>query len=400
MESRVFPKKDILSMAFVLLVSLFVALGLGAGAAFADAKDDLADAQKAAEEASAGAAAAEADAASAEDAVETSAAAYDQAMSQIADIEGRIQEKQAEITQLQARIADLQSQIPGQRQAADKALVSMYKMQQEGCSLLDMLLGAENIVDFFSRIDAINRIQNANTEKLNSLLALQADLEQSQASLEADQAELASEQAQAEEERQAAQSALTEAQNQRAAAQAQAEAQRQAEADAIAAAAAAEEAIAMAEVPADANTGSNAADGDSDSTINKVVSSDQANWNTDKATFVAEWGARINAYLGSSPLGGYGEVFAEAAWEYGVDPRWSPAISLVESSKGLYCFLPHNAWGWGSSSWDSWEEAIFDHVRGLSRGYGYTISIANAQKYCPPNWQHWYNTCVSQMEMI
>ena len=37
-----------------------------------------------------------------------------------------------------------------------------------------------------------------------------------------------------------------------------------------------------------------------------------------------------------------------------VDPRFSPAISAVESSKGLYCFRSHNAWGWGSSSWNTW----------------------------------------------
>lgn len=78
--------------------------------------------------------------------------------------------------------------------------------------------------------------------------------------------------------------------------------------------------------------------------------------------FVAQWTGRIDAYLAGSPMAGTGKVFAEAAWDYGVDPRWSPAISNTESSKGLYCSGSCNAWGWGGCSWGSWEEAIRDHV--------------------------------------
>ena len=83
-----------------------------------------------------------------------------------------------------------------------------------------------------------------------------------------------------------------------------------------------------------------------------------------------------------------------------MDPRWSPAISNTESSKGLYCSGSCNAWGWGGCSWGSWEEAIRDHVAGLARGYGYTISVEAAKKYCPPNWEHWYNATLAQMNMI
>ena len=99
-------------------------------------------------------------------------------------------------------------------------------------------------------------------------------------------------------------------------------------------------------------------------------------------------------------MAGTGETFAEAAWDYGVDPRWSPAISNTESSKGLYCFNSCNAWGWGSASWDNWDDAIRTHVAGLARGYGYTISVEAAKKYCPPNWEHWYSASLAQMNMI
>jgi hypothetical protein len=122
-------------------------------------------------------------------------------------------------------------------------------------------------------------------------------------------------------------------------------------------------------------------------------------WTSDKSSFVDEWGPRIDAYMAGFPLAGQGRTFAAAAWDYGVDPRYSPAISHTESTRGLYCFRPYNAWGWGNYGWGSWEEAIYAHVRGLSRGYSYTICIADAQKYCT-NWEHWYNTTLNQMNMI
>ena len=123
-------------------------------------------------------------------------------------------------------------------------------------------------------------------------------------------------------------------------------------------------------------------------------------WSVGKDAFVAEWTSRIDAYLSGSPLAGQGAVFAEAAWSNGVDPRWSPAISNTESSKGAVCFKSHNAWGWGQSSWDSWEEDINAHVAGLASNYGYTISYGNAQKYCPPNYDHWFNATLSEMQSI
>ncbi|WP_224758963.1 CMP-2-keto-3-deoxyoctulosonic acid synthetase [Rubneribacter badeniensis] len=123
-------------------------------------------------------------------------------------------------------------------------------------------------------------------------------------------------------------------------------------------------------------------------------------WSVGEDEFVSTWTARIDAYLAGSPLAGQGRTFAEAAWNNGVDPRWSPAISNTESSKGAHCFAPYNAWGWGDSSWSSWEEAINAHVAGLAANYGYSITYAFAVKYCPPNADHWFNATLSQMKLI
>ena len=123
-------------------------------------------------------------------------------------------------------------------------------------------------------------------------------------------------------------------------------------------------------------------------------------WSVGKEAFVTEWSARIDAYLAGSELEGYGLVFAEAAWDNGVDPRWSPAISNTESGKGAVCFRSHNAWGWGDSGWGDWDSAIRDHVAGLAQGYGYSITVSAAQAYCPPNWSEWYDNTLGQMALI
>lgn len=137
-----------------------------------------------------------------------------------------------------------------------------------------------------------------------------------------------------------------------------------------------------------------------ESAANAAAMLPEVDFTVGKEAFLSEWTARIDNYLAGSPLAGQGATFAEAAWNNSVDPRWSPAISNTESSKGAVCFKPYNAWGWGSSSWSSWEEAINAHVAGLASGYGYSITVANAQKYCPPTYMDWYTKTISQMQMI
>ena len=119
-----------------------------------------------------------------------------------------------------------------------------------------------------------------------------------------------------------------------------------------------------------------------------------------REAFIAEWTERIDNYLAGSPLAGHGSTFAEAAWEAGIDPRWSPAISNTESTKGRVCFKSFNAWGWDQTNWPDWDTAIWAHVSGLARGYGFTISYAYAQRYCPPNYDNWYRDTLGQMSLI
>lgn len=120
-----------------------------------------------------------------------------------------------------------------------------------------------------------------------------------------------------------------------------------------------------------------------------------------RSAFVELWAKRIDNYLAGYPLAGYGKYFADAAFEYGIDPRISPAISNTESTRGRHCFRSHNAWGWMQTSLGvDWPSAIYAHVKGWSNGYGYSLTLASAKKYCPPSFSDWYSKTKSQLDLI
>lgn len=113
------------------------------------------------------------------------------------------------------------------------------------------------------------------------------------------------------------------------------------------------------------------------------------------------WAAKIDRYLAGTALDGYGHTFAQAAADYGVDPRLSPAISVIESSAGAYLAAPHNAWGWGGpgnwSSWNSWEEAIVAHTRGLAEGGYMPFDRAAGTRYCDSTYWDYLKPLIEQV---
>lgn len=333
--------------------------------------------------------------------IERTAQAFDEASARVAELEQLIADNQAEIEQLEA-------DLPEQQERGAEALRALYKLQHDMPGLIELILNAKSLDDFLTAFEYIDHIQQRNVSELSRLRTMKDSLAASQTELENAQASAAAEQSNAKEALSAAQQARQEAQR-----KAQEEAARQAEQEAARlaeeAAKAAEEEKRLQEqreAEAAAKDAEEAAPEEAESSASEsteaIVPSppNDVDWASDKTAFVAEWSGRIDAYLSGSPLAGQGATFAEAAWTYGVDPRWSPAIANTESTKGAYCAYAHNAWGWGSVSWGSWEEAINAHVRGLANGYGYTISVGSAKKYCPPNWEHWYNVTLAQMNMM
>lgn len=314
--------------------------------------------------------------------IEQSSDDYNKAVADLESIEQQIEETRT-------RIDELNAGLPEQEEKSSGAMKALYGLQNKGVSLVDMLLGVSTIDDFLTTYEYIDRIHTKNVNEVNRLTTLKNELAETEKDLEEKRQQAETQKIRAEDALKSAQAAREEAQKK--AAEAAAAEQKAAEEAAKAAEAEKQEAAEGAQDQTD-STGSGTQEPD--------APSGSIDWSVDKQAFVNEWAPRIDAYLSGSPTAGQGTAYAEAAWDYGVDPRWSPAISNTESTKGAHCIAPHNAWGWGTISWASWEESINAHVRGLARGYGYTISIEAAKKYCPPNWEHWYNATLAQMEMI
>lgn len=341
---------------------------------------------------------------------EESVAAHDAAVAHVDEIQEQIDENQE-------RIEQIEQEIPAQRRRAAESLRTLYRIQQSSGGLVELILSSEDFNELITMVTYLDRIQSRNMGELQELAEMDAELQQAKDTLSAQKAQADQE---AEAALEAQERALAAREEVRLQAIAQAEAEREA----------AEAALKQAARDAEEGKSFTTASGRKatvSSTTQKSTPAEAVSPQTEQRSeqksdtesaqpaqktsqgkgivserdaFISTWAPRIDAYLSGSPLGGHGRTFAEAAWDYNVDPRWSPAISCIESSKGAVCFRPHNAWGWGSSSWSDWDTAIRSHVAGLSEGYGYTISTSAARKYCPPTWQSWYSSVLAEMSSI
>ncbi len=317
--------------------------------------------------------------------VEDSAKAYDEAVT-------RLNELQQKIDDNAASIAEIEAKLPVAQDRASDAMRELYKFQKGSNPIAGLVLNAESLSDFITTCVYMDQIQASSNEAIEDLNSMQQELEQKKVELEQAKAQL-------ETEKQNAADALAKAQSLRSQAQAQAEAEAAAELAALA------NDTAPAEGTGESSQNPNNTATSTGQTVNTTVTAGGVNWNVTREEFIAEWAPRIDAYLAGYPLEGQGATFAAAAWDYGVDPRWSPAIACIESTKGKFCANSYNAWGWSASgggwrSFGSWSEAITAHVKYLRNVYGPSLTPAAAQKYCPPTWQDWYNKVAGQMNLI
>lgn len=258
---------------------------------------------------------------------------------------------QAEMDELSARIEELESQMPELKRKASIICRAMYRDRFSDDNLIDMVLSAGSIKEALDLYVTYNKVLSFQTDQLDALTNAKNELEESKAKLEEDK--VAADAAVDE-----AKTALDEATAARQVAQAQARA---------------------------AGAGALAA---------------QIDWSMPKDEFVEHWAGRINSYLSGTRLAGHGESFADAAYEYGVDPRWSPAISRIESGCGAACFKPYNAWGWMGKSFSDWDSAIYAHVKYLSGPlYGGYLTPGGAATYCPPGGP-WYSAVSGEMNRM
>lgn len=327
----------------------------------------------------------------------------EEANERLEEAQARVDEIQAQIDENEARIAEIEALLPDQREKAANSLVTLYKLSQDMPGLVDLVLSSENFYELLATLTYLDIIQTRNNDAVDQLVELDRELDATHALLseqmaeaEARRQEAADAQQAAEEAQQAAEQALAESIALRE--ELEIEAARQAAAEEAARQAAILEAQQAAAAAETFTTESG------EEVVVTVVPTttglSPVDWSVGEEEFIASWGARIDAYLAGSPLAGYGTTFAAAAWANGVDPRLSPAIAATESSKGAVCFRSYNAWGWGQYSWSDWETAIWGHVGGLASAGYYTITLAGAYRYCPPNASRWYAVTLAQMQMI
>lgn len=348
------------------------------------------------------------------DKIEQTTQTYQAAVAEVERIDAQIAENEE-------RSEDIQSRLPEQRNRTAASVKNMYMFQQSSPDLLSIILTAQDFNEFLTTLRYFDAIYQRNATEINALVSLENEYNATQAELvtqrdNASQKE--SEALQALDEARATRKELQDRANAVAAAESASRSQALTVAqNAVAKAAEASAALPQEEQkpvevtnpPADDTPVTEAAPTFTTSSGTTAVvevapepdaSTEPLVENTTSPE-VDSWAARIDAYLAGSPLEGYGADFAQAASDYGVDPRISPAISCVESGKGAVCFRPHNAWGWGQVSWPDWPSAIRGHVSGFARGYGGTLTLEGAQMYAGSSiYPEWYSTVLSEMGRI
>ncbi len=307
----------------------------------------------------------------------------------------------SQISALNGTIAELEEKLPAQQEQCDESLVALYKYSYDSGSIVQMLIDSKSIIDMLTLVDQYNWVIDHHLGEIMQTAQMKSDLESSRT-------QLASDKAAADTAASDAASALSAAKAARQKAAEEAAAKQKAEAEAAAKQKQdAEQKVAAAQQSGDAQAQAQAqsemaaAEAAEQAGGGSGSSSGNVDWSADKTAFVNEWAARIDDYLSGSPTAGTGKYYAAAAWDNGVDPRWAPAISCIESTKGAYCFRSHNAWGYGSSGFSSWEEGINTVVRGLGGSlYGGHLTQEAARTYCPPTWQDWYANVSAEMSKI
>ncbi len=114
-----------------------------------------------------------------------------------------------------------------------------------------------------------------------------------------------------------------------------------------------------------------------------------------KAQRIRNFYSRWNA-----PMAEQAYYIVEISEHFGIDYRLIPAISIVESSGGKYCFKPYNPFGWGKSGFNSFEDAIYTVARGLSQGYGTDDPYIIGPTYNPVTPDAWSSKVDRLMKQI
>ncbi|MFR3878161.1 MAG: coiled-coil domain-containing protein [Collinsella sp.] len=303
--------------------------------------------------------------------IEAATSAYNDARTKLDDLQKQIDSNEASIEEIEAS-----SRAAGQGKLRHARSVQVSEGHQP---IVSFLVNAQSLGEFITTCKYTNQITSSSVDEIEQLNNMQTELEQNKAELQQAKSQLEAEQKNAED-------ALAQAQQLRSEAQAKAEQENAAELAKLEA----DKAAAAEKLSGEGVSGSNSSSQatNTNTTIDTTVNSSNTG-SSDYDSFINEWTGRIDNYLAGSPMAGQGYNFAVAAWNTGVDPRWSPAIACIESTKGAYCANSYNAWGWsarggGWRSFGSWSEGISAHVAYLGANYGSTLTPAAAKSTARP----------------
>lgn len=267
----------------------------------------------------------------------------------IAAAEGDIERLSGEIGDASLRAAQLEEALPGKREDAAMTMRSLYKMYSDLPAEVAIIMGTEHVDVMMNELFFYESVSTTN---IKSAIDMSQELAATQASIVEKGVEL-----------DAAKARLSESQE-------------------------------------DLE--------ESEAILKRILNAPPAlegcepiDWSMSDEEIVAEWAPRIDAYLEGHGLEGHGEDFVRAGLKYGVDPRFSAAISNTESTRGDFCFASHNAWGFMGHSWSNWQDAIYDHTEYLSSSlYNGRLNAQTAQTYCPPTWDSWLANTLSAAQSI
>lgn len=320
--------------------------------------------------------------------IEAATSAYNDARTKLDDLQKQIDSNEASIEEIEAKL-------PEQQAKASSAMRDLYKYQKGTNPIVSFLVNAQSLGEFITTCKYTNQITSSSVDEIEELNNMQTELEQNKAELQQAKSQLEAEQKNAED-------ALAQAQQLRSEAQAKAEQENAAELAKLEA----DKAAAAEKLSGEGVSGSNSSSQatNTNTTIDTTVNNANTG-SSDYDSFINEWTSRIDNYLAGSPMAGQGYNFAVAAWNTGVDPRWSPPSPASRAPRVLIAPIlttpgagVHVAAGW--RSFGSWSEGISAHVAYLGANYGSTLTPAAAKKYCPPTWQDWYNKVAAQMNRI
>ena len=98
---------------------------------------------------------------------------------------------------------------------------------------------------------------------------------------------------------------------------------------------------------------------------------------------------KINTWLSQrgSPMVGCAEYYVQNQERTGIPATLSVGIAEAESSSGMACYGPHNAWGMISypGGWSSWEEGIRANFDWLVHYHGCPQNMNQCPGYCEGN---------------